>query len=408
MLAWHYEKFSRDPSYMKYLFHGCTIQQLNMTILVGLTNLDRSFTLITGLHDFKLKGMDRRRLSHHRGVLIIHSVTKPTRTPFKYSLIIEALTMTEQDNFFPSKEFYSLGSIKDVKQRRLPYAGSDLGMGIQLPDNKPVTKVYANGQNAAARFNEPENFYGQRILAKTMDLMTARSKKTIAELQTESPGKKINRVGEREFMDKVFKEESELLNSQAGYDPESLESMTNRRLTVMWNIMSGFNTDHDGNLVLDEITLTYAKVRAGEIGLHQDEMGAAVYAVQKYFRRVIKDCKDEGTGMWTLPAVHLLNGHLIHRGLTALAFHPVMEHDDLIRDEQRKVNSEVKWISSDGEGLNKRAVYVESRDSVREELIHYALVRHNHQLEFVEGEAPPTEALLEDGRPRKFRKFEFS
>ena len=68
--------------------------------------------------------------------------------------------------------------------------------------------------------------------------------------------------------------------------------------------------------------------------------------------------------------VHLLNGHLIARKMTPIAFLPTTAEDEVVRHSERKDNNKTIWV-------NGEKVMIESRAEVVEEYKNYAKEVHN-------------------------------
>ena len=79
------------------------------------------------------------------------------------------------------------------------------------------------------------------------------------------------------------------------------ETLTDRRFKVVWKVLTGFNTNGMHNKVLHKILLNYIYIRTGQPNyrLDQGEFGAAAYAVQLYYLKVVTDNKTIGKGSWT-------------------------------------------------------------------------------------------------------------
>ena len=192
----------------------------------------------------------------------------------------------------------------------------------------------------------------------------------------------------------IMEEETARLINLADYAPEPLNQ---RRRTVMWNILCGFNEYNDGNQVLDEILSTFCRIRFGDIPKDCDEFAAAVWAVKIYYDDVTPDSVDTGPGMWTLPIVHLLNGHMLHRGMTPLAFHHLGEQDDHVATHERATHSNSIW-------LNREQAKVESREHIRAEMRRFLTDHMNSHFPEPEDEGPPEEGDHEEEPPAQRRR----
>ena len=131
--------------------------------------------------------------------------------------------------------------------------------------------------------------------------------------------------------------------------------------------MCGFNDgtieeENTFNGELHWIAVTYAKIRMGVIPYPGDKLRAAMHAVQLYYLEKCTDNTVTGKGAWTLPVVHLLNGHLVHgHNATPIAFKPGQDDDENCEKNERKNNSREIHV-------NGNMIKVESRDSVIREL----------------------------------------
>ena len=183
----------------------------------------------------------------------------------------------------------------------------------------------------------------------------------------------------------------------------------------MWRIFRGFNNGQDLhededyqpglNSELMDIACTWAKIRLGHIPYELDEFRAAIKAVQLYYLDNVSDNKVIGKGPWTLPAVHLLNGHLKEREFTPIAFSPFEDEDERVERDERQAHSTQIWVIHEGDHSRTRMrAHVENRPHVIRELqrIVNEVDGGDPQLATDVGPPPPgAPQVEEDGSARK-------
>ena len=157
--------------------------------------------------------------------------------------------------------------------------------------------------------------------------------------------KKGTRIGAAASLHQVLLDEQYRFCKLGQIAPEALGE---RRLKIYANIFKGFNVASDPhNRVLDQIIGIYAKIRlvmAPEYAFRHDEYEAMAKAVILYYREVQGDQGKNGHGAWTLPAVHLLNGHLVARKLIPLTFDPDIHEDRKIAQGMRVLYDTKVWV----------------------------------------------------------------
>ena len=262
----------------------------------------------------------------------------------------------------PPDSFYKIDDdIPGLEEKNLPYAANNQGLGVNLAPSIHGRVVLATSNFDTVTLNEPENLYAKKILAMVINKM--RLKKNTGVVRTPNSNR-INRVSERDHFDDVMAAQIYELADEQGH---IVEPATHRRLGVIWNVMCGFNDgtieeENTFNGELHWIAVTYAKICMGVIPYPGDELRAAMHAVQLCYLKKCTDNTVTGKGAWTLPVVHLLNGHLVHgHHATPIAFKPTYKADENCEKNEHENNSRVIYV--DG---NK--IKVESCDSVIREL----------------------------------------
>ena len=276
------------------------------------------------------------------------------------------------------------------RKRVTPFASSG-PLGIMLADH-PVACVLSKPNGDCIKFNETKNVYGLKVASLIMSDLKQRKRE-----ETDATAKA--RTGERLSFDRVMTAEAKQLAELLDVEEEQI---TARRLTAMWHVMCGFKGSYNcsdikksKNGELDKILLEYAKIRLGTNKLDVDEFGAATQACCLYYLEKIKDNKRTGTGVWTLPLVHLLHGHMIERGSQGIQFHCDRDRDDEIRGNERQQSSQVMW---DG----KKEYRVESRAPMIEWLHNFARDIMSVEIAPIpEDVARTDEAPAEEERPAK-------
>ena len=275
----------------------------------------------------------------------------------------------------PPDAFYQLPPALAVEMRITNYRGNDQGVGVYMNPHPVTHHVLATPDGDACKLCEPTNLYAKYCLGKILHDMRDRMNQIDG-----TPGG-ITRVGEKASCNRVMEAEAERLMDLGLYDQEDI---TQRRLAVYWRVMCGFNTDNDDNAVLDDILVNFARVRLGDINKNCDELGAAVWAVKKYYDDTTDDSNDTGPGMWTLPVVHLLNGHMIHHGYTPIAFHHLGDTDEHIGLTERAAHSDTIH-------LNGAPAKVENRETVRNDLIAFCNDLMDLNFPIPDDEGPPAD-----------------
>ena len=234
---------------------------------------------------------------------------------------------------------------------------------MNLAENTNAARVFITENHDAVPCNEPNNLYAKKVLALVVQRMRYQKDAGVDE------DNRINRVGERPAFAAVMTHEIEELAKEQGFSPERA---TKRRIDVIWRIMCGFNNGDDifeeedeqpvWNPHLADIACKWAKIRLGMTPYYVDEFTAAMKATQLYYQENVTDNRVIGEGPWTLPVVHLLNGHLVAREYTPIAFHQSGERDEQIERTERAAHSNTIWTQG------KRAL-VENREDVIKQLI---------------------------------------
>ena len=317
----------------------------------------------------------------------------------------------------PAASFYAMAAGKRlVLKKSVPYALTDKGMGIRYTEKVSHHDVFVtdNDNQDKIRFNEPKNAYG--LYFASLMMAEGRRKKDEApepdsdpepeEGVAATPKKRAStRVSELEIFQTVWKSEYARLADMAGYAPEP--SNDKRFMSRTWDILRGFNTDDEVNPQLDEILANFVHVRLGLYPFPLDEFKAAVKAIQIYFLDHTKDNKNAGNGVWTFPAIHMLHGHMIQRGITPFSFDPNDAKDEEVRLGIRAKNSKSIWTTAkktkaaaDDPG-KKVLCKIETRGSVIQELIGFVNNFYGHDIEGpVEDEGPdPAEATRTEQDP---------
>ena len=248
----------------------------------------------------------------------------------------------------------------DLHQGLVPYQPRK-GLGIQISLD-PLHSVYVNDNGDAARFNEPKNEYGQYLLSLCF---AAHRDRTIKAEQAKRNNTKAPTGEERMILDETFRQESIRLTEAACFQSETFNS---KHRNYLHTIMRDFNKpipDKIGNRALERIMLRYFQIRLGFDPYDLDEFEAAMKAIQLDYISRRETTKCEGEGPWTLPIVHLLNGHLLHREYKPITFRTDYDDDQEFSVPLRKEHSRKTFI--DGE-----TAQVETREDEREKM-HLAL-----------------------------------
>ena len=314
------------------------------------------------------------------------------------------------DSMQPSAVAYGVKPHLTLSVRNLPYRKTGTGLGIALDDTPSVVRVYANASGDRARFSDPSNAYGLKIIAMIIANMRKVKAQGVQGENGQSNGsakkgkkaKVLNRVGERDSFELVMKKEAKRLATAMGFDPTEANQRQN---TAMWTIMTGFNKDvHDDadsalNEHLNKLLLNYAQVRVGQKPCPGDELQSAMYAMQVFYQEKessMKHTLETGTfPSWTLPMVFMLNDHMKARNMTPIAFSENGEDDDLARNQLRSKHSKEIWVkTSDG---STKAIKVETRRSVVNEFKEFATEVHGEDLPNIPACVGPPKMDDDDG-----------
>lgn len=274
--------------------------------------------------------------------------------------------VTNSEGLKSYKTFLALPPEQTLDKKTLPYASTG-SLGIMLQEHRKIATVFATPSGDAIPFNEPKNEYGLKIAGLIVADMRLRKDSAAATLDTPKKGdsakKSGGKLGERASFDLVLRQEQERLADLLQIEGEPLND---RRLKAMWKVMVGFRPSPGPNVELDAILLGFAKIRLGVFAFRYqyDEFGAATRACQDYYLCTIKDNSAIGVGEWTLPLIHLLNGHMIQRGLTPIEFSPFRAVDEELHAIRKTHNRDV-W---DGD----IDFIVEARENVVKELQDFA------------------------------------
>ena len=272
---------------------------------------------------------------------------------------------------------------------------------------------------SALPINEPRNRYAIQVVSKIIDHMRRRKDRQVP--NTPKPPKKkkpkkakkrdrddddddddkkpASRIGEYNSVVVIY--EAEVNRLCRLYGVQHTDSVGKRRLDVFWNIMKMFNSqDEEYNGILAEILVIYAQIRITCGRAYKlDEFQAAVRAVQLYFKETATDNVTIGTGTWTFPIVHLLNGHLIQRNMVPITFNPHGDKDITLKGE-RESHDELLWIDGTQVRRERRKIVIEQYARLLRE--------YGYQpLPLPPDEGPPADDSDEEdvpvGEPRPFR-----
>lgn len=333
------------------------------------------------------------------------------KPPFKINIMSanNAPKLTIEEQLTMGLSSVKIPEVPAASIKMYPYTPTPIGLGIELNTQVPH-QVWVTTSGDSFQFNERKNKYGlmlaTSIVEEVRKTFDAKREKVKANEKSGNMDlkKEACRVGERDSCDRVFLAEGQRLSSLGNFAPEKI---TTRQLKLCWHVMCGFNVSGNGfNLKLEEILLDFCRIRLGICPSETDEFTAAISAVQKAFLRTTKDTKQTGNGIWTLPLVHLLNGHLHARRMTTLAINA-----DATKDEDMEVfranHTKSIWISvMKNNHAEIKEIKVESRPLVREQLTSF-LVSHDPDAQ-VPNELPEPQEQDEDDnkhdRPSKKRR----
>ena len=302
------------------------------------------------------------------------------------------LTMADKDNAtkkappkdlprHPQDEVCKLDPTMAFKLKNHPHAPSNRGMGVNLAQKEPVP-VCTDKQGNSFPFNERANKAGLHAASIIVADMAHRKDEAIKALEKKAaedaaeaeddetvdptaPQKKkqIIRIGERKSSDTLFRDWLKALVKDGNC---AVEGMNKRRLNLCWNVMAGFNSDDANfNPALDRIQGVSHKVRLGIIPSKTDELTAAMKAVIACCLETTSDNKTKGNGPWTLPIVHILNGHFKARGHPQITFHHKEDADKLLEPVRQSHNTSI-WFDKNGK---RTEACVEGRQTVRRHVI---------------------------------------
>ena len=279
------------------------------------------------------------------------------------------------------------------------------GMPIVLTKAPPTKQeVFKNARGDLCQFNELKNLFGLTLLS---GLMTGVRAHMTATATIEG---KLVKTNQRKPFDQVVTTVVTDLLEKAGCEEVNL---TMRHLNVYWKVFCGFGKNTLVNVELQLILHFFALIRLGVIGFEGmfTEHAAAMFACNLYYRATCKDnkggVKESDTG-WSIGLLHLLNGHLIHRGFTPITM-GITEtaHEALIA--LTKTFNTMKW--HDG-----KPYYVESRPGVIANLKSFILPRdtvwtrikghaeeliHDDKVVYASDEGQPGTAAPTTGGPQK-------
>lgn len=299
----------------------------------------------------------------------------------------------------PPNAFYALDAGQESEMRLTNYRNTT-PLGVYLAPHPTTANVVTTPTGDCVHLNEPNNLYAKKLLTKIIYHMRARQENRAAENEDNddddevpTPRRAGNRIGERRSMDAIMNHEAERLIDLGNYTPEPI---TQRRRQVYRLVLCGFTTETYTNETLDQILVNFVRIRLGDFPKDCDELGAAVWAVKMFYDDVVPDSNESGRGLWTLPVVHLLNGHMIHRGMFPLAFHQDGDRDEQIGNNERAAHSDTIWIEGERAKVeNREVVITQFRDFATEMGI---------TIDEIEDEGPPEEPDAQ-GPPAQRRRI---
>ena len=255
-----------------------------------------------------------------------------------------------------SEQFYQVRDAEKVlTEARIPFRPTG-GLGSYIPaSNLSMTDVLMNrGGDALPSTYGLNNSYAKYVGAMVLHHMHQR-RDELAEGQADTP---TTRVGEDISIDYVLAQEVNRLSALARHEPSTPGS---RACRLFRSLLKGYN-DEGNNSELDTIVRNFIEVRLGITGYDTDEYGAAIRAV------LLKWEENNGVSAprlsyWTLPFVHLLNGHLQAEQLPPIAFHPRMERNLELKRGHRALTSNTIWV------INEQNEHVQAKVENRPEVI---------------------------------------
>ena len=326
-------------------------------------------------NSLKLTGLGKNCLQHHGETSLVRIQTTSFTKLFRQNLLIlccflfalsnrYSLTLktTMANSYVPIPQDYD-GIAPALAIRTLPYSQTPKGMGMMLC-TMDLHQVMSNPTGDRSRFNEPENLYGRVILSLSFIKAHERQDQGRA---ARSKGEKGETKEERIFVGLVFAAEAKRLALLADMN---VEHFNTKHRQYAHAIMRGFNTDpHEtGNTRLENLTDVYFRIRLGYEPYDLDEYTAAMKAVQVDYTSKPFATMSDGQGPWTLPIVHLLNGHLVFRKMAPIAFRPRYTDDEAHAKHAREKNSRTVWI-------NGERAQIERRSDVREQMFQFLKAR---------------------------------
>ena len=295
----------------------------------------------------------------------------------------------------PPSDYYRMSPESSFTLRTIPFVATDkAGIGTMLTTQNDMESVLVNPNGDAIRLNEVKNSYALKLASLILTEM--RKRKDALKEQ-----KKGVRLGERASFDAVITKEMETMAEQAGYEPET--KLIDRRRNTFWAIMRGFNTT-DGskfNKILDKILSMFIVRRMGLVGGEFDEFEAAVNAVQDYYVEMhSKENKTRRKGQWTFPGVHLLNGHLLARRMTPIAFSPNLDDDEECKTNERSSHDTTIWIAGE-------KTRVETRQGVLNQYKAFMMEVYGKEVKVPDDEGAPVPTRVIETNGKRRRSFDF-
>ena len=303
----------------------------------------------------------------------------------------------------PSASVYTIDVENPLTARNVPYftpvladnvtlvrSRGSMGVVLAASDSLEWTDVYGNEEGSVLPFNEPTNRMGLKLASMIIDVMkdyratgsTAKKRKKGAVPTTpdgqQAPSTPSNltggKVSEAGPCSEVYKSVAEYLANQNEIDKPDI---TEREHSYAFYVMKHFSVPRKGNYALDQVLLTYAKIRLGQYssewyqpeGFRRlDELKAALFAIQMCLMEFLKSRGEKpkvvGSPNWTLPIVHMLNDHMTFHKLEPLVFHELGTIEDLLGPIRA---THCKSIYSKG-----HEILVENRPHVIEQLKKFA------------------------------------
>lgn len=277
------------------------------------------------------------------------------------------------------------------------------GLGIFIMPNYPLHDVVMLPDGTRARFNEPSNRLGKKILGLVMarykqaydeyraaeeerrrqaaeDARNTRRRRTSGQYAAGEarPARTVNRHSEQTAFEEVYFRLQAEVQVMAGYGNNGSEITHTRRAKFYWFIQKAFNMARDHNYMLRIVCIRYCENRLGinDIDSTEEttEIWAMVEAFQELFARSAPHgeswANSAGNGQAWMLGVHLANEHLAHYGVTPVAILPDHTDDIATAAPLRATNTTTIWV-------NGKLHRVESRPDVRDELVAF-LMKYDH------------------------------